>query len=116
MIRKKPAMESEVRHAMRGGAGSVSFRHLFKPEEMTAKSRLCAVLTVPPGASIGNHRHENEDEVYYILKGSGVLDDGATRTAVAEGDAILTRHGESHAIANTGAGDLELLAVIMRYA
>lgn len=116
MIRECSAMETEEREAMRGGTGKVSVRHLFKKEEIAAKTRLCAVLTVPPGASIGTHRHESEDEVYYIVKGTGILDDGASRTTVKAGDAILTGHGETHAIANCGDTDLEIVAVIMCYA
>ena len=116
MIRTRDAMPVEVRHAMRGGTGTVTVRHLFTKEETTAKTRLCARLTLPPGASIGPHQHDGEDEIYYILAGSGVLDDGLARTPVTAGDAVLTGRGESHSIANAGACDLEILAVIMCYA
>lgn len=116
MIRKASQMETEVRAAMRGGTGSVTIQHYFKKEEITAKSRLCARLTLPPGASIGKHDHTGEDEVYIVTKGSGLLDDGHTTTPVTAGDAILTGKGESHAITNTGSTDLEIIAVIMCYA
>ena len=116
MIRVPSAMPTEVRSALRGGTGDITIRHLFTKEEITARSRLCAILTLPPGASIGSHRHDGEDEVYYVLKGTGRLDDGHARTAVAAGDAVLTGRGETHAIANTGTTDLEILAVIMCYA
>ncbi len=116
MIRTPSAMPTETRHALRGGVGDVAVRHLFTKEEITARTRLCAVLTLPPGASIGTHQHEGEDEIYYVLKGSGTLDDNGTRTTVTPGDAVLTGRGESHAIVNTGNTDLEILAVVMCYA
>jgi len=100
---------------MRGGPGTVTVRHYFKSDELRAKSRLCAHLTLPPGAGIGVHQHEKEDEVYIILSGSGLLDDGKTRTRVSAGDAVLTGNGESHAITNDGAQPLEIAAVIMSY-
>jgi mannose-6-phosphate isomerase-like protein (cupin superfamily) len=109
-------METEVRQEMRGGVGTVTLQHFFKREEFKAKSRLCARLTLPPGASIGTHQHDQEDEVYIVTKGSGILDDGTTKTVVNTGDAILTGRGESHAISNTGAINLELIAMIMCYA
>jgi mannose-6-phosphate isomerase-like protein (cupin superfamily) len=115
MIKSKESMETEVRPGMRGGTGTVTVQHFFKPEEMTARTRLCARLTLPPGASIGTHQHEHEDEVYMILSGEGVLDDGHTKTTVRAGDAVLTGKGESHAIANTGKDVLEIIAVIMLY-
>ena len=115
MIRKPTEMEAEVRTAMRGGTGNVTIRHMFKKEEITAKSRLCAWLTLPPGASIGTHQHLQEDELFVIVKGRGELDDGTSKTVVTAGDAILTGKGESHAIANAGDTDLEIIAVIMCY-
>ena len=115
MIRRASEMHVEERPRMREGTGTVTVRHFFSKEEITAKSRLCARLTLPPGASIGPHRHEGEDEVYIITYGNGLLDDGHSRTPVAAGDAILTGNGESHSITNTGPGELELIAVIMCY-
>ena len=115
MIRSPAAMRTEQREAMRGGTGTTTIRHLFEPSEFGARTRLCAQLTLPPGASIGPHRHEGEDEVYVILAGTGRLDDGATRTTVQPGDAILTGRGESHAIANAGDTPLVLLAMIVLY-
>lgn len=116
MIRKASEMAVEVRARMRGGDGAVTVKHYFKPEEMTAKSRLCAHLTVPPGASIGLHAHEREDEVYIVLQGSGIVEEGAEPRRVSAGDAVLTGNGASHAIRNDGIVPLEMVAVIMSYA
>jgi mannose-6-phosphate isomerase-like protein (cupin superfamily) len=113
MIRKVADMPVEDRLNVRGGTGTIQFRHAFKPAEFTAKSRLCATLIVPPGASIGKHEHVNEDELYYILSGTGLLDDGVTQTRVNSGDAVLTGGGESHAVINDGTDPLHILAVIV---
>lgn len=115
MIRRDDEQAIEVRKNMRGGPGEVTVRHYFKTDEMKSKCRLCARLTLPPGAGIGVHQHTAEDEVYLILSGSGVLDDGTTKTRVGSGDAVLTGNGESHAIANDGAEPLEMVAVILCY-
>ena len=115
MIRRASDMITETRDNMRNGQGRVSIMHLFQKEEITAPTRFCAKMILPPGSSIGPHTHENEDELYVILKGHGMLDDGTTQTPVTTGDAVLTGKGETHAIANTGASDLEILAVIMLY-
>lgn len=115
MIRKPEDMRIQIREDMRGGQGAVSIRHCFEKEEMKANVRLCSRLTLPPGVSIGTHRHENEDEVFIITAGTGVLDDGTTETPVQAGDAILTGKGESHAIRNCGDDDLEIVAMIICY-
>jgi len=115
MIRRPSEMVTETRENMRGGGGTVSIAHYFRGDEFTAKSRLCAKLTLPPGVGIGPHEHATEDEVYIITSGSGILDDGQSQTHVEAGDAVLTGNGESHAIKNDGNEPLELIAVIMCY-
>jgi len=115
MIRKASAMTVETRAAMRGGPGAVTLRHYFSKDEIRARTRLCAQLTLPPGAGIGLHRHDQEDEVYLVLRGSGLVDDGRTRTPIEAGDAVLTGNGESHAVLNPGPEPLELVAVILPY-
>jgi len=115
MIRKPADMNTEVREKMRGGEGSVTIRHYFEKGEFAAKVRLCATLTLAPGAGIGPHVHEGEDEVYIVNRGCGILDDGRTQTRVVAGDAVLTGRGESHAIRNDGNETLELTALIVCY-
>ena len=115
MIRKSEEMEIETRDKMRDGAGTVTIQHLLKKEDFTSKVRLCSRLTLPPGAGIGSHRHDNEDEVFVIIKGMGIIDDGHSRNHVSEGDTILTGNGESHSLENDSSENLELLAVIMMY-
>jgi mannose-6-phosphate isomerase-like protein (cupin superfamily) len=115
MIKKKNLQEIETREKMRDGTGEVTVRHYLKPEEIKARTRLCAELILPPGASIGPHDHVDEDEIYLIQKGQGLMTDGGKEFPVAAGDAILTGQGASHSIKNTGAEDLIVTAVIIKY-
>jgi len=115
MIKKKNAQEIEQREAMRGGSGQVTVRHYLKPEEIKARTRLCAELVLPPGASIGMHDHVNEDEIYIIQQGQGLMTDGGKEFQVATGDAILTGQGASHSIKNTGVDNLIVTAIIIKY-
>lgn len=61
-----------------------------------------------PGAAIGYHL-QKEDEVYYMLSGTGVMQMNGKEFPVAAGDAILTRPGSSHGLKQTGKDDLVLL-------
>lgn len=60
------------------------------------------------GSAIGYHP-QREDEIYYVLGGTGeyVLDD--VRHVVGPGTAMLTRPGSSHGIRPMGGEDLVLL-------
>jgi mannose-6-phosphate isomerase-like protein (cupin superfamily) len=108
-------MESEVRERMRGGEGSVEIRHVFRTEELRGKARLMARLCLRKGCSIGFHRHENEEEIFYILSGAGIVNDNGRATPVGPGDAVLTGGGDGHAIENREEEPLELMAVILPF-
>jgi mannose-6-phosphate isomerase-like protein (cupin superfamily) len=115
MLRRPDEMEIDSAEKLRGGEGIVSNRHLFKKEELLAKTRLVAVTTLPVGASIGFHRHVNEEEIYYIISGKGqVIDEDQTKE-VSPGYAMLTGNGKGHSIINTGDQPLVFLAVILLY-
>ena len=115
MIKKMSEQESEVRKNMRGGPGEVVIRHYFRKEEITAPCRLCAQLKLAPGCGIGLHQHTNEDEIFIIQQGKGLIVDGDKEVEVEAGDAILTGKGASHSIRNTGDQDLLITAVIIQY-
>ena len=115
MIRKNHEMEKEVREKMRGGAGPVEILHIFRSSELKGRTRLFARLRLPEGSSIGFHRHEGEEEIFYILSGTGEVSEGGPSVRVGPGDAVQTGDGGGHSIANAGPGPLELLAVILVY-
>ncbi len=112
MIRNKKEMKKDVRENMRNGNGAVTITHLFTKDELKSNTRLCAKLTLPPGASIGFHNHENEEEVFYIINGRGKVDDNGIIKEVNVGDAILTGGGAGHSIECISEEPLEIMAVI----
>jgi mannose-6-phosphate isomerase-like protein (cupin superfamily) len=116
MITRNTEMAREERAGMRGGEGTVTLEHWFKPEDFGAQVRLCARMTLPPGASIGTHVHESEDEVYIVIAGCGVIEENGAQVPIAAGDAILTGHNGSHGVRNTGSEPLVIAAIINRYA
>lgn len=61
-----------------------------------------------PGAAIGYHP-QNEDEVYYIAAGTGIMQMNGEEFPVKAGDAILTRPGSSHGLKQTGNSDLAII-------
>ncbi len=62
------------------------------------------------GATIGEHRND-KDEIYYVLSGRGELLLDGQRRDVGPGDAILTRDGSTHALAQRGTQDLVIIVV-----
>ncbi|MBE6368857.1 MAG: cupin domain-containing protein [Lentisphaerae bacterium] len=117
MIRKANECVSEVRENMRGGEKSVKITHFFdEKNELNSPARLCARLELEPGASIGFHQHEKEEEIFVVLSGRAVIDDNGTEVEVAPGDAILTGNGAGHAVKSLGPETLQLMAIIVPFA
>ena len=115
MITRDKEAITEDRANMRGGTGTVRLEHWFKQDDFKAKVRLCTRMTLAPGASIGDHAHETDDEIYIVLSGHGrILENGAWQD-IHPGDAILTGNGASHSVENTGTDPLVIAAVIILY-
>ena len=115
MVKKSISQNIEVRTEMRGGPGHVQIRHLANSDDFAAKVRLCAEMVIPPGSGIGKHDHVDEDEIYIVKYGSGLLDDNGEEKTVSAGDTIITGRGAYHSLLNNGKEDLVITAVIVRY-
>ena len=98
---------------VRNGNGLIHIKHLTDKEGLYGHGRMFAHITVDPGCSIGYHDHQHETEFYYILKGQGLFNDNGEKKAVAAGDICATGFGEVHGLENTGAEDLEMMALIV---
>ena len=66
-----------------------------------------------PGAAIGYHR-QDEDEIYYVVSGTGELTLNGERSIVGPGTAILTRTGTSHGLRQIGTQDLVIIIAYQR--
>ncbi|MGN7046339.1 cupin domain-containing protein, partial [Neisseria sp. P0001.S010] len=67
----------------------------------------------PPGASIGQHKHTGNEDVYIIVSGKGLFTDSeGKQTEVGAGDITITRPGQSHALKNIGKKPLVFLDLI----
>ncbi len=116
MFRKNSDMEIQIRERMREGKGEVNIVHVFKKEELKGKARLCAVVSLEPGCSIGLHEHNTEEEIFYFIKGRGLAIEDGKEYIIEPGDALLTGGGRSHSIENTSSDEtLEFMAVILLY-
>lgn len=91
-----------------GGGNTVAYR-FFKN---TPGSRLQLTKRIlQPGAAIGYHL-QKEEEIYYILSGSGEMQMNGKTFPVKAGDAVLTMPGNYHGLLQKGK---EPLVVIINY-
>ncbi len=65
-----------------------------------------------PGSSIGEHRHEENSEVLFVLKGEGTLVEDGNASIISAGQCTYCPKGHCHSLKNTGEVDLEFYAVV----
>ena len=113
MVRTKN--EQTVNFAsVRDGIGKAEIHKILNSaEELYGKGRLFNHMILPPGCSVGEHTHEGDNEIYYILKGSGSYNDNGNRTRLFPGDTAVCNNGECHSLINDGEEPLELIALIL---
>ena len=114
MVIHRNEMKSEDKECLRDGEGNTHLTYLL--DGSTEKNaRLFAEMTLNPGCSIGYHKHDSETEYYFILSGTGIVNDDGTEVQVNQGDSIITGNGASHSIKNSGSVPLVFQAVIITY-
>ena len=113
MIRK-PEEQSVEFKCIRGGIGEAEMHVLLNgADEMYGKGRMFNRVILAPGNSIGEHVHEGDNEIYYILSGEGEYNDNGTIVTVKPGDVCVCNDGECHGLVNTGSENIEMIAVIL---
>jgi len=65
-----------------------------------------------PGASIGEHKHEDNSEILFVVRGEGTIYDDGQPSAITAGQCTYCPKGHSHMLVNTSDGDLEFYAAV----
>ena len=113
MVRTKQEQAIEFK-CIRGGSGETEMHKILNnAEELYGKGRMFNHMILAPGRSIGEHRHEGDNEIFYFLKGSGAYNDNGTPLRVHPGDTAVCSSGECHSLVNDGDEPLEFIALIL---
>ncbi|HEX6927145.1 MAG TPA: cupin domain-containing protein [Longimicrobiaceae bacterium] len=99
------------------GQGEISFRRIVERGEVSGPCNFIDYAVVPPGASIGEHRHRSDEEEFYlILEGEGTMWRNGEEFRVRKGDLIRNPPNGLHRLENRADRPLRLfvfeLAVI----
>jgi mannose-6-phosphate isomerase-like protein (cupin superfamily) len=88
-----------------GGGQTIGYSFFSKVPKLGLVFRKRALK---PGSGIGLHE-QKEDEIYYVLSGTGTMTLDGKTVNVTPGTAVLTRTGSSHSLRQTGSEDLVIL-------
>ena len=89
-----------------GGTGEITAR-IYEGDGLKIMPR-----RIHPGGSIGMHRHEDGDEINYVLYGNGVAVCDGTEEMLTTDICHICPKGSEHSITNTGMVDLVILTVV----
>jgi mannose-6-phosphate isomerase-like protein (cupin superfamily) len=68
-----------------------------------------AEATLEPDQATERHFHRASEEIYFVVKGSGMLEVDGERRTVRPGDAVLIPPGAWHTLENNGTSELRIL-------
>lgn len=90
--------QKQVWPQMFGGKKETLTQDFFSPEKIKFPLRVWGITQLVPSGSIGEHSHLVEQELIYVISGSGSVTSGAETTHLSAGCAVLTGPNESHSI------------------
>ena len=82
---------------LQGSREFSSERHVYK---FLAETPFCSISVVgwEPGQTSPIHSHPGADEIYYVLEGEGLFNDGHKEMRLGPGATVIFRAGEVHRV------------------
>ena len=114
MLRRQSEMNETVLDKCHEGEGKLLCRTVLEPADSGLGIQFMHDDVLEPGTTIGEHRHEDEEEVYFVVEGRGTMILDGEVEPIGPGDVSLVRRGHSHGIMNSEAGRMRLLVFCVR--
>lgn len=64
-----------------------------------------------PGAAVGEHLHQGDEEIYLILDGSGIMIEDGEKYEIHTGDLSLVQSGHTHGLKNNPHSSMRFLVI-----
>lgn len=100
------SMEVDTMSNFKGGDGDIYMKMLVDGKN---KFMYC---TIPSGSSVGNHTHDTDMEIIYVLQGEASIVFDGVEQVYTKGMAHYCQKGHGHSISNKGAEDLVTFNVV----
>ncbi len=84
-------------------------RSILDRTNSTVRNQSLAEATIPPGMTTEEHCHRQAEEIYYVLRGGGIMTLAGEQREIGPGDGILIPPGSRHMLRNTRQEPLVIL-------
>ena len=96
------------------GLGELLCRTVLNEGDSDVGIRFVHDDVMPPGASIGEHEHTDDEELYLVVSGHGTMIMDGVPTPMGPGDASLVKRGHTHALINGPDEPMRLIVVCVK--
>jgi len=113
MFRPADEMQARTLTNCHDGSGDLECRLVLEAADTGGCLSFMHDDLLEPGAVIGEHTHEGNEEVYMVVEGHGTMIVDGEEYPIGPGDVSVCRSGHSHAIRNSRDGTMRLIVVGM---
>ncbi len=111
MIRNFLTCESETYQNSHDGIGEIEIQKVFRRADFQGGWDFALRVVMAPNSSMGIHEHGQDEEMYIILKGEGLMTIEGRERRVGVGDMVLNKPGGTHGLLNDTDSEIELLII-----
>lgn len=111
LIRNFLDAPKDRREGSHGGLGPYELFEIWGRTDFSSNVDFMDRMLVPPGSSVGLHKHGNNEEMYIVLDGQATMTVEGRPVAVKKGDMILNPTFGEHGLVNDSEADIDLLVI-----
>lgn len=111
MIKNFLTADKQIQTSSHAGKGVVDLYEIWSGSDFKSDVDFMDRVVVPPGSTIGFHEHGENEEMYVVLEGQGLMTIEDEETVVSKGDMILNPAGGRHGLVNDSSEDIDILVI-----
>jgi mannose-6-phosphate isomerase-like protein (cupin superfamily) len=100
VLRRRSEMKTDTLVNCHEGTGQLACRTVLSKGDSSGVRYMHDDL-IEPNASIGEHLHRDDEEVYFVVEGRGTMILDGQRFPIGPGDVSLVTPGHSHGLVNS---------------
>ena len=111
MIKNYLTADRQTQESSHAGEGPVELYEIWAKTDFDSNVDFIDRVVIPPGSSVGYHRHGDNEEMYIVLEGTALMTIDGEQRRISRGDMILNPAGGEHGLVNDSGKNIDLLVI-----